>query len=275
MGPIAGLLLSLLLSVAAYAAPSANDDSLTITPVVSGLDQPTDLAFLAEGDFLVLEKATGKVRRVTNGVVNATAILDLNVESCSERGLLGIALHPDFATNHFVYLYYNPSISGGGDTALCGYFESYVNRIDRFVWDASAQSGAGSLTLDTANILSVHSDAPYHNGGSIAFGPDAKLYGVIGDGAHNDFNSNGKLQNAATGDPDDTGIVFRLNDDGSDPDDNPFAAIAGMEKVFAYGIRNSFGITFDPVNGDLWESENGESDYDEVNRIPAAMNGGW
>ena len=76
---------------------------------MSGLAEPTALVFLGTDDFLVLEKSVGKVRRVTGGALNGTAVLDLDVEGCEERGLLGIALHPDFASNHFVYLFYNPS----------------------------------------------------------------------------------------------------------------------------------------------------------------------
>jgi len=263
--------LLVLFAAGAHAAPTANDLRLTITPVVSGLAEPTAAAFLADGDFLILEKSAGKVRRVTNGVPNPTAVLDLAVEGADERGLLGIALHPDFVTHPYVYLFYNPSNDvGDTQTGLSG----YNNVVDRFTWHASGNGGAGSLTPNM-NILTVHSDVSYHNGGSISFGPDGKLYGVIGDGGHNDLATNGQLQNNATGAPDDTGIVFRLNDDGTNPSDNPFAAIPGMEKVFAYGIRNSFGITWDPEKKYLWETENGEDDYDEVNRIPAGMDGGW
>jgi glucose/arabinose dehydrogenase len=260
------------ISVHASGSPIANDSSLTIDPVVSGLVQPTSMAFVGAADFLILEQANGKVRRVTGGVLNPNAVLDLDVEGCDERGLLGIALHPSFATNGLVYLFYNPS-SVMADEATCGAF-AYDNVVDRFTWDANGNGGVGTLSFDM-NILTVHSDVDYHNGGSISFGPDGKLYGVIGDGGHNDAFTNGRLQNNMTGDPDDTGIVFRLNDDGTIPNDNPFTAITGMEKVFSYGLRNSFGLAWDPVNGSLWETENGEDDYDEVNRIVAGMNGGW
>ena len=268
-----GALVALLFVGTAHAGggPIANDPTLSIDPVVSGLVEPTALAFVGAGDFLVLEKSVGKVRRVTGGVLNGTAVLDLHVEGDEERGLLGIALHPDFATNDLVYLFYNPS-NEMNDTATGGF--GYDNVVDRFTWDPSANGGAGSLTFDM-NILTVHSDVNYHTGGSISFGPDGTLYGVIGDGGHNDLLTNGQLQNNAIGAPDDTGIVFRVNDDGTVPDDNPFEGLAGMEKVFSYGLRNSFGITWDPLNGNLWETENGEDDYDEVNLIPAGMNGGW
>lgn len=272
--PLLAVFSALVFATAADAGggPVATDPALSIDPVVSGLAQPTAMAFVGTDDFLILEQATGQVRRVTGGVLNGADVLDLAVEGRDERGLLGIALHPDFATNDFVYLFYNPS-NEIFDTTTGAAFNGYNNVVDRFEWDPSGNGGAGSLTFDM-NILTVHSDVPYHNGGSISFGPDGKLYGVIGDGGHNDEMTNGKLQNNATGDPDDTGIVFRVNDDGSAPTDNPFGE-TGMEKVFAYGIRNSFGITWDPVSGALWETENGEEDYDEVNRIDEGMNGGW
>ncbi len=111
-----------------------------------------------------------------------------------------------------------------------------------------------------------------HVSGVMTFGADDKLYIMAGDqGAF------GKLQNIATGnEPDDRGVIFRLNVDGSAPPDNPFyeGPRGPMSRYYAYGIRNSFGIAVDPLSGHLWESENGPADYDEVNRVPAGMNGG-
>ena len=105
----------------------------------------------------------------------------------------------------------------------------------------------------------------------IAFGPDGKLYIAIGD-----LNRNGQLQNNATGAPDDSSVILRLNDDGTVPSDNPFFDQGGeLAKYFAYGIRNSFGMAFDPVTGKLWDTENGPNSYDEVNLVEAGFNSGW
>jgi aldose sugar dehydrogenase len=130
----------------ATAAPSVVDPNLAVRTAASGLDQPISMAFLGQNDMLVLEKATGKVQHVVNGVVQST-VLDLPVNSASERGLLGIALHPHFFTTGRVYLYWTESLSGTdsddlADVPLLG------NRVDRFIWNGS------TLTLDK-NIVKL------------------------------------------------------------------------------------------------------------------------
>jgi hypothetical protein len=111
---------------------------------------------------------------------------------------------------------------------------------------------------------------PNHNGGTITFGPEGKLYVVIGD-----LNHRGLLQNISSGTPDDTGVIFRINDDGTVPNDNPFASQPDMAKYFAYGVRNSFGLAFDPLTGELWDTENGPDRYDEINLVKPGFNSGW
>src|ERR687887_524971 len=293
-------------------APTMLDPSLSVSTVVSGLDQPTSMAFLGPNDFFVLEKATGKVQRVANGVVHT--VLPLPVNSFSERGLLGIALQPNFAQTHGVYLYWTQSQSGTvssapADVPLLG------NRVDRYVWDPSTRT----LTFDKNLIMlrSFQADANQplrgnHDAGKILFGPDGKLYFQIGDQGRR-----GQLQNLASGpfgpgQPDDqfggpapddahlTGVILRLNLDGTTPSDNPFAnvttrqlaalelqagvtltsaqlsdVVANIHKIFSYGRRNGFGLAFDPMTGSLWESENGDDAFDEMDRITAGSNGGW
>src|SRR6266498_111342 len=125
-------------------APSLVDPNLRVRTVIENLDQPTTMAFLGPNDFFVLEKATGQVKRVVNGVVQST-VLDLAVNSASERGLLGIALHPNFPATPWVYLYWTESTTGGDSTAL-NETTLLGNRVDRFMWNGSA------LTLDL-NII--------------------------------------------------------------------------------------------------------------------------
>jgi len=270
------------------------DPLLGVRPVATGLVAPTSIAFLGANDLLALEKISGRVLRVTNGAVAGVA-LDLAVNSASERGLLGVALHPRFPATPLVYLYWTES-STGADSAALADVPLLGNRVDRFVWNGS------TLTFDR-NMIKLHAfqaDAGQplrgnHNGGVIRFGPDGKLYIIIGDNGRR-----GQTQNLPQGwnpggpddqfggpEPDDahlTGVIIRLNDDGTTPSDNPFvaagAAIGGqsgsnIQKVFAYGIRNSFGMAFDPVSGALWEQENGDDSFDEINRVEPGMNGGW
>jgi len=276
----------------AAASPTMLDDNLTVSTVVVGLDQPTSMAFIGPNDFLVLEKATGKVQRIVNGALQSTP-LDLAVNNASERGLLGIVLHPNFSQNGFVYLYWTES-STGVDTANIDQVPLLGNRVDRYHWNGS------TLTFDRnlIKLRALQQDAGQpsrgnHNGGVLRFGPDGKLYLVIGDNGRRGF-----LQNIKSGGPvpDDqfggpepdnahtTGVILRLNDDGSTPADNPFfnaatnltgEAAINVKKVFAYGIRNSFGMDFDPLSGALWTQENGDDAFDEINRVSPGFNGGW
>ncbi len=298
--------------------PTLADARLSVRTVVSGLTEPIGIAFLTADDFFVTEKSTGKVKRVVDGKVSTT-VLDLPVNSAEERGLLGIALHPRFADNGWVYLYWTESSTGDDSDVLeqvgnpdsefaPGTPHPLGNRVDRFVWDSAAETLTFDQNLVVLRAYQDDADQPArgnHNGGVIRFaakGEDesedepAKLYVIIGDNGRR-----GLLQNLKDGpfrgdkpddqfggpEPDDshlTGVVLRLNDDGTTPSDNPFfdaaedfegEAKANLRKVFAYGIRNSFGMAVDPESGRLWESENGDDAFDEINRIVAGHNGGW
>lgn len=279
--------------------PTMLHPRLAVRTVVTGLAAPTTMAFIGDDDLLVLEKATGRVQRVTGGTVAGT-VLDLAVNAGSERGLLGIALHPDFPANPGVYLYWTESTTRA-DTTVLSQTPLLGNRVDRFVWEGSA------LTLDRTVIriraLQEDADQPprgNHDGGVIEFGPDGKLYVFVGD-----LGRRGQLQNLTCGPtatcpgptvPDDqfggpepdnahlTGVVLRLDDDGSAPADNPFfaagAAMGGevggnVQKIFSYGHRNSFGMAVHPVTGDVWLQENGDDSFSEINRIEPGTNGGW
>src|SRR5215475_13427411 len=138
--PVVTLLVCLLVMVfcdseRVGAQPTLVDPRLEVRTVVSGLSSPTTMAFLGENDILVLEKETGRVRRVTNGAIQST-VLDLPVNFGSERGLLGIALHPKFPTNSGVYLYWTESTTGN-DTSVLSETPLLGNRVDRFIWDGS------------------------------------------------------------------------------------------------------------------------------------------
>jgi len=284
--------------------PSVVDPNLGVKTVVTNLDQPTSMAFLPTKDILVtdilvLEKATGKVRRVLNGAIQST-VLDLAVNSASERGLLGIALHPDFPANPGVYLYWTES-STGADSANLADVPLLGNRVDRYVWNPP------TLTFDR-NLIKLHAfqaDAGQplrgnHNGGVLRFGPEGKLFIVIGDNGRRGWMQNLPCGPTATcpgptvqddqfggPQPDNahlTGVILRLNDDGTTPADNPFFSAgakmggevgANIQKIFAYGIRNTFGMAFDPRSGNLWLEENGDDSFTELHWIEPGQNSGW
>ena len=248
------------------AAQTVNDPALQVELVASGLSQPTTMAFIDTGDILVLQKADGQVRRIIGGVLQVAPALDVAVDSASERGLLGIALDPDFAVNRRVFLYYTES-GNGSDTV--GSPTPLGNRVYSYTWDGAALVNP-VLVLDLP-VLS----GPNHNGGVLTFGRDGALYAVIGD-----LNRGGKLQNVPSGpDPDDTGVIFRVDARGAGLPDNPFFNPLNptdpMNRYYAYGVRNSFGLTIDPLTGALWDTENGPDVYDEVNRVDPGFNSGW
>jgi glucose/arabinose dehydrogenase len=289
--PAGGLVAALaLLAAAPSPAQTVTDPSLTVTAILPNfsLAQPTSMAFVAPDDFLVLEKATGRVRRVQGGALHPTDPLDVAVNASSERGLLGIAVNTE--TPPAVFLYYTEAATDGG-TPL-------GNRVYRYTWNAgSGLLESGQLILD----LPV-TTGPNHDGGVLVMGrpsdggsagDGAFLYAVIGD-----LNRNGKLQNNAAGaDPDDTGVILRVEQDGSPAPGNPFTpwcsgatALACDEDadcggsgpcvleaagIYAYGVRNSFGMALDPLTDALWMTENGPASYDELNRVEPGLNSGW
>jgi aldose sugar dehydrogenase len=245
----------------ALGAPSLTDPNLSVTEITSGLSAPTTMAFIGTDDILVLQKDNGQVRRVISGALQSSAVLDVAVDNASERGMLGIAVHPNFPTSPFIYLYYTES-STSGDTSG----SPAGNRVYRYTWNGT------TLTSPVLILNLPVTPGPNHDGGVITFGPDGKLYVVIGD-----LNRDGQLQNFPGGPtPDDTSVILRLNDDGSIPSDNPFFSQGGnVAKYFAYGIRNSFGMDFDPMTNKLWMTENGPNFFDEINLVEPGFNSGW
>jgi glucose/arabinose dehydrogenase len=279
--------------------PTMLHPRLAVGPVASGLVTPVSLAFLGPNDLLVTEKNTGRVQRVVDGAIQGT-VLDLAVNFGSERGLLGMALHPNFPANPGVYLYWTESTTGA-DTNVLSATPLLGNRVDRFTWDGSALTWEHNVV----HIRAIQEDAGQpargnHDGGVITFGQDGKLYIFIGD-----LGRRGHLQNLTCGptptcpgpivpddqfggpDPDNahvSGVVLRLNPDGTAPADNPFFAAgasmggevgANLQKIYTYGHRNSIGMAVDPLSGNVWVQENGDDAFSELNRLEPGMNGGW
>jgi aldose sugar dehydrogenase len=252
-------------------AQTVNDPNLTVTIHGSGFSSPTQLRFLGNNsnDYFVAEKDTGQVNRVLNGVTSVA--LNLNVANDSERGLLGLTLHPNFAVNNQVYLYYSAT-SGDADGGTWT-----DNRLERYLWNGTVLTSDPTFTTVTFGTSGDgFANGPNHDAGPILFGPDAKLYGTTGD-----LNRDLAEQNN-TGVPASTtsakvGGIYRLNDDGTVPSDNPFFGNANPEfrRWYAYGVRNTYGAAFDPANGNLWDTENGPANFDEINLVAPGFNSGW
>jgi len=212
--------------------------------VASKLELPEDLSFLPDGSILFSERP-GRLRMINaDGLLLKEPLLKIDeVANQGEGGLLGIAIHPDFATNWYVYLYYNFTRD-----------DVYMNKVVRY-------TKTGNRFLDERIILDGIPGSSENNGGKIAFGPDRLLYITTGDASNpalaQDINSL-------------AGKILRLNDDGSIPSQNPFPD----SPVFSLGHRNSQGLAWDN-KGRLWETEQGVSGKDEINLIQPGANYGW
>ena len=242
--------------------PMVNDTQLQIQEYASGFKFPTGMNFLGPDDILVIEKNTGIVKEIKNSTVVGT-VLDVNVANVSERGLLGIAISDK---PRYVFLFYTETQNVDGGEVL-------GNRLYRYEYD-NGKLVNPKLLLDLPTI-----PGPSHNGGVLKIGPDKKsVYLVIGNLNYVQNQSFiTKAQNNKGGPPPDgRGGVLRITFDGGVVDNK---GILGDEdplnKYYAYGIRNSFGIGFDSLTGNLWETENGRSTDDEINLVLPGFNSGW
>jgi aldose sugar dehydrogenase len=278
-------------------------NALKVQEVTEGLAFPTSMAFLDGNNLLVLEK-NGQVRLISNGMLQKQPILTLSVSTTAERGLLGIATlrRDDGSSNSNNHIDSPKAIKSDINTSekivnkkatttktiaattsnithseVFFYFtqskpgEPLRNRVYRYDWNEQKHLLSNpDLLLDLPAM-----PGPYHNGGKMVIGPDHYLYVVIG----NLNTGDGLLQNDKHGkEPDDTSVILRIKpNDGSAAPKNPFIndTNSAMRKYYAYGIRNSFGMTFDPITGYLWDTENGEATYDEVNLVKPGFNSGW
>jgi glucose/arabinose dehydrogenase len=229
---------------------------IRVVTVVNGLSRPFSLAFLPDGSALVTER-TGHLRRIVNGALDPMPISGVpEVISRAFDGLQDIALHPQFAENHLVYLSYTkPGPDHGTGIALArGRLEGHELKDVKdiyFVGEWTKPGGAGSL------------------GARLVFDRQGFLYMTIG------CCSPGKdqeAQNPASA----LGKVIRLRDDGTVPPDNPFVGKAGYRpEIFTMGHRNALGLAINPATGDIWENENGPQGGDEINILKAGKNYGW
>jgi aldose sugar dehydrogenase len=262
---------SLLVSPVVFAQPTITDPSLKAELIVDGLLAPTSIAFLDSNNILLLEKE-GNVRLISNGQLQPEPVLQLQgVESNNERGLLGIAIMksnngtsgPSGSNNVFLYVTENGAQVQGVQTQ-----GEVRNRVYSYKWDGTSLINP-QLLLDLPSTPGTN-----HQGGKIKIGPDNQLYLIVGE-----MQREGQLQNIKDGPgPDDTGVIIRINpNDGSPSPGNPLSSYTNnpLSNYYAYGIRNSFGIDFDPITGKLWDAENGEDVFDEINLVEAGFNSGW
>lgn len=217
--------------------------------VAGGLD-PTRIAEAPDGRIFVLEKS-GRVLIIRDGQLLPDPFVEIDVDNYNERGLGGIAFHPDFETNHYLYLYY--SVPGGNH-----------NRLIRL-----RANGDYAVPESEEVLLDIDAtEGTVHNGGAMVFGADGKLYLAVGDG---------KDGPAAQRQDRLLGKVLRLNDDGSIPADNPFYqhAQGKYRSIYALGLRNPFTLDVDPLTGDILINDVGEQEWEEINRLQAGANYGW
>ena len=215
-----------------------------IEQVVTGLELPVSMAFSPDGRLFVAEQHRGDIRIVEDGRLLPDTFAHIDVVDTFEQGLLGIALHPEFPREPWVYAYYSDPVLR-------------INRVLRI----RAQGDVGEEREAILDLLTT--ERGYHNGGDMVFGTDGMLYLTVGDVHEED-----RAQD--TSDP--GGKVLRLAPDGSIPADNPFGP---GNPVYSMGHRNSFGICVDHSSGALWETENGPSSHDEINRLERGGNFGW
>lgn len=222
--------------------------------VVNGISAPTVMAHAPDGRIFVAQQ-TGSLRVIKNGALLSTPFVTLSVSAAGERGLIGIALDPGFASNGYVYLYYTMPTT------------PVRNRISRFTADGDVALAGSEVVVLDLDPLSV---ATNHNGGALAFGHDEKLYVAVGDNA-----SGPNAQNLNTY----HGKILRINPDGSAPEDNPFNTVGATEqqkRVWAYGLRNPYTISFQPGTGRLFVNDVGANTWEEINdATTGGLNFGW
>src|SRR6267142_3079801 len=229
----------------------------TETMIANGLSSPTAMDFAPDGRLFVCLQG-GQLRVIKNGALLATPFVSLTVDSAGERGLLGVAFDPNFASNNFIYVYYTATTP------------TIHNRVSRFTANGDVAVVGSELFIFDLNDLS---GATNHNGGAIHFGPDGKLYIAVGENA-NSANSQtvGNL----------LGKVLRINSDGTIPSDNPttFPGIAGSPSginlaIWTVGLRNPYTFSFQPGTGRMFINDVGQSAYEEINDGIAKANYGW
>jgi glucose/arabinose dehydrogenase len=259
-----------------HRGPVADDSGLKVETVASDLEQPTSMAFLGPDDILVLEKNEGTVQRIVNGEILDEPILDVNVANKQERGMLGIAVErnrdEDKTKPINVFLYFTESSGKEDGLDICPKYdfceagnEPLGNRLYRYEL-VNNKLVKSQLLLDLPAT-----PGPIHNGGAITIGPDGNIYVAIGNARGHTQTQN--IKESAP--PDGRGGILRVAPNGELVENKGILSDQHpLNFYYAYGIRNSFGIDFDPVTGILWDTEVGNHDGDEINLVEPGFNSG-
>lgn len=223
------------------------------TRIASGIATPTAMAMSRDGRIFVTEQ-TGRLRVVKNGVLLTEPFATLSVHSLGERGLLGVALHPNFPSTPYIYLYYTSPTA-----------PPRINRVSRFTANGDVVVAGSELRLMDLSPLST---AYIHNGGALQFGTDGKLYIATGD---NSNSANAPSLETTHG------KLLRIDADGTIPADNPFLGqTTGVaQAIWARGLRNPYTFAIDPTNGRIHVNDVGLDSWEEVNHAVAGANFGW
>ncbi|MDP5097512.1 MAG: PQQ-dependent sugar dehydrogenase [Flavobacterium sp.] len=239
--------------------------TIALQSFATGFSEPLEIAHAGDSRLFVVQKG-GLIRIVNaNGSVNTTPFLNISslVSTVSERGLIGLAFHPNYATNGYFFINYSNT---SGDTVIARY---------------SVNSGNPGIANTTGTILMTITQ-PYsnHNGGSIKFGPDGYLYIGMGDGG-----SGGDPGNRAQNINENLGKMLRIDVNSTiapyytNPATNPYVGVAGNDEIWAIGLRNPWKFSFNRLNGDLWIADVGQGSVEEidkvVNPLTAGLNFGW
>ncbi len=269
--------------------PVITDPNLEVEQVAEGLELPTTMAFLGPNDILVLEKDKGTVQRIIDGKIMPEPLLDVNVANKNERGMLGIAVVNNNNDNNdnnngptntikptYIFLYYTESSGATDGNDGCSKISKTCdpsaplpkgNRLYRYEL-------VGDKLVNPILLLDLPAvPGPAHNGGAITMGPDNNVYIPIGDVRGNDPQKPESLDGRAG--------ILRVTQNGEAVKGGGGGNIGilgnedPLDEYYAYGIRNSFGIDFDPITGKLWDTENGPGFGDEINLVEPGFNSGW
>ena len=238
--------------------PIINDSNLKAEVVFEGLTSITSIAFLGPNDILALEKDKGTVQRIVNGKILSEPLLDVNVANDANRGMLGIAISKGKEINSTnVFLYFTEAPLSEFPIGNRVYKYELVN----------------NKLVNPKVLLNLPAiPGPSHNGGATIIGPDNNIYAIIGDvGGHRNQAQNEE----SGGEPDGTSGILRKTKDGNPVANSPLGERVPLNLYYSYGLRNSFGLDFDPISGKLWDTENGEDFGDEINLVEPGFNSGW
>ena len=248
-----------------------NDSNLKIELVAQGLEFPTSMAFNGPDDILILEKEKGTVRRIVDGRLVPEALLKIDVGMPNQTCMCGIAISRTNPDRIYVFLYFTETLARNQQEGRSSDL-SLSNSLYRYELDKDKLHNPKEL-------LNLPPTAgPHHTGGAIIIGPDNNVYVPVGDLdnienreyfntlAQNFYNSKGA---------DGRSGILRITQDGNPVGKGILGKEYPLNLYYAYGIRNSFGMDFDPVTGNLWDTENGPAFGDEINLVEPGFNSGW